>query len=71
MLGTHVFALILSVTLVVESKADPKSPGCDLCIQIVTAIDDFITDASTEQDIIDFVEGVRITSQCLDFPPSR
>jgi hypothetical protein len=25
----------------------------------VTAIDDFITDASTEQDIIDFVEGVR------------
>ena len=52
------FVSIFSLSLLLGSWASPRSPGCDLCIQIVTAIDDFITDASTEQDIIDFVEGV-------------
>ena len=52
------FVSISSLSLLLGSWASPRSPGCDLCVQIVTARDDFITDASTEQDIIDFVEGV-------------
>ena len=53
-----IFFSIFSLSLLLGSWANPRSPGCDLCVQIVTAIDDFITDASTEQDIIDFVEEV-------------
>ena len=67
MKGSYMLVVILSLTLPQKSQAlealealeAAGSPGCDLCVQIVTAIDDFITDASTEQDIIDFVEEVR------------
>eukprot|EP00091_Calanus_sinicus_P009142 TRINITY_DN21553_c0_g1_i1.p1 TRINITY_DN21553_c0_g1~~TRINITY_DN21553_c0_g1_i1.p1 ORF type:complete len:231 (-),score=49.77 TRINITY_DN21553_c0_g1_i1:147-839(-) len=52
---------ILSLLIGSQAQPSPRSPGCDLCVQIVTAIDDFITDASTEQDIIDFVEGLCAT----------
>ena len=57
--------LLLARTCAPGSVADPRSAGCDLCVQIVTAIDDFITDASTEQDIIDFVEEVIPVSEKL------
>ena len=53
-----IFFSIFSLSLLLGSWANPRSPGCDLCVQIVTAIDDFITDASTEQDSVDYVEGV-------------
>merc|ERR1711936_1353597 len=58
----HLSLAVLSLLLLTSrSVKGSKSPTCDLCIQIVTAIDDFITDATTEQEIIDFVEELCAT----------
>ena len=53
-----VLLMVFSLAFLEGSPAEPKMGACDLCKQIVTAIDEFLTDGSTEQDIIDYVNGV-------------
>ena len=53
-----VLLVVFFLTFLQGSPAEPKMGACDLCKQIVTAIDEFLTDGSTEQDIIDYVNGV-------------
>ena len=53
-----VLLVVFFLAFLQGSPAEPKMGACDLCKQIVTAIDEFLTDGSTEQDIIDYVNGV-------------
>ncbi len=41
-----------------ESLCVRSELTCEICVDIVTDIDNFITSDSTEQDIIEFVENV-------------
>merc|ERR1712002_1431152 len=52
-----VFAVIIS-TLVPPSSAQARIGACEMCQDIVTAIDQFLIDGATEQDIIDAVTGM-------------
>ena len=36
----------------------PKDLLCDICVDVVTDLDEWITSDSTEQEIVEFVEGV-------------
>ena len=73
------YKLALAVLcLAASARAAPEQPRdlvCDICVDIIQDIDDFLTSDTTEQEIIDFVEGVsrvieiatkvRGDSQCL------
>merc|ERR1711976_104911 len=52
-----------------------KSIQCDLCTWLVTSLDDFITDSTTESEILQFLEGIcspldsiinGLTQACVD-----
>ena len=59
-------ALLLLSSLVSCSLADqPKDLLCDICIDVVTDLDEWITSDSTMDDIINFVEGVTLKSCIL------
>ena len=57
------YTVALSI-LIIASAAQagkveqPKDLLCDICVDIVTDIDEWITSDSTMDDIINFVEGV-------------
>ena len=52
-------ALLLLSSLVSCDKVEqPKDLLCDICVDIVTDLDEWITSDSTMDDIINFVEGV-------------
>ena len=52
-------ALLLLSSLVSCGQAEqPKDLLCDICVDIVTDLDEWITSDSTMDDIINFVEGV-------------
>ena len=56
-----VAALLLLSSLVSCGQAEqPKDLLCDICVDIVTDLDEWITSDSTMDDIINFVEGVII-----------
>ena len=56
------YKLALAVLcLAASARAAPEQPRdlvCDICVDIIQDIDDFLTSDTTEQEIIDFVEGV-------------
>ena len=56
------YKLVLAVLcLAASARAAPEQPRdlvCDICVDIIQDIDDFLTSDTTEQEIIDFVEGV-------------
>ena len=51
-------ALLLLSSLVSGQAEQPKDLLCDICVDIVTDLDEWITSDSTMDDIINFVEGV-------------
>ena len=57
------YTVALSI-LIIASAAQagkveqPKDLLCDICVDIVTDLDEWITSDSTMDDIINFVEGV-------------
>ena len=62
------YKLALAVLcLAASARAAPEQPRdlvCDICVDIIQDIDDFLTSDTTEQEIIDFVEGV---SRVIEF----
>ena len=50
--------LLLSSLVSCDQAEQPKDLLCDICVDIVTDIDEWITSDSTMDDIINFVEGV-------------
>ena len=62
------FFTILALTTVLASatnipaneESKPKDLLCDICLDIVRDLDEWITSDSTLDEIIQFVEGVRI-----------
>ena len=64
------YKLALAVLcLAASARAAPEQPRdlvCDICVDIIQDIDDFLTSDTTEQEIIDFVEGVsnRARNEC-------
>ena len=58
---TVALALLILASAAQAGQAEqPKDLLCDICIDIVTDLDEWITSDSTMADIIDFVEGVSI-----------
>ena len=54
-----VAALLILASAAQAGKAEqPKDLLCDICVDIVTDLDEWITSDSTMDDIINFVEGV-------------
>ena len=53
--------LLLSSLVSCDQAEQPKDLLCDICIDIVTDLDEWITSDSTMADIIEFVEGVSIS----------
>ena len=53
--------LLLSSLVSCEQAEQPKDLLCDICIDIVTDLDEWITSDSTMADIIEFVEGVSMS----------
>merc|ERR1712110_1298187 len=51
-------ALLLLSSLVAGQAEQPKDLLCDICVDIVTDLDEWITSDSTMDDIINFVEGL-------------
>ena len=59
-------ALLLLSSLVSCGQAEqPKDLLCDICVDIVTDLDEWITSDSTMDDIINFVEGVILQTHFL------
>ena len=50
--------LILASAAQAAEAEQPKDLLCDICVDIVTDLDEWITSDSTMDDIINFVEGV-------------
>ena len=56
---------ILALTLVLASatnaneESKPKDLLCDICLDVVGDLDEWITSDSTMEEIIEFVEGVK------------
>ena len=50
--------LIIASAAQAGKVEQPKDLLCDICVDIVTDIDEWITSDSTMDDIIEFVEGV-------------
>ena len=50
--------LIIASAAQAGKVEQPKDLLCDICVDIVTDIDEWITSDSTMDDIINFVEGV-------------
>ena len=53
--------LLLSSLVSCDQAEQPKDLLCDICIDIVTDLDGWITSDSTMADIIEFVEGVSMS----------
>merc|ERR1711990_236711 len=51
-------SLLLLLGLTQASNKQPKDLLCDICIDVVTDIDEFLTSDQTMDDILHFVEGL-------------
>ena len=54
-----VLSLLLLLGMTNAANKQPKDLLCDVCIDVVTDIDEWLTSDQTMEDIIHFVEGVR------------
>ena len=52
--------LILGCLFLTVSSSPRNSLTCELCVDIVTDLDEWITSDKTEQEIVDFAKEVRI-----------
>ena len=56
------YSIALSLLIIASAQAgkveQPKDLLCDICVDIVTDIDEWITSDTTMDEIINFVEGV-------------
>merc|ERR1712059_123300 len=51
--------LLVLFCLIVSASAEPKTDQellCNVCVDVVTDLDEWITDDKTEQEIVEFVE---------------
>merc|ERR1711915_210819 len=53
-----VFSLLVILGLSQAANKQPKDLLCDICIDVVTDIDEWLTSDQTMDDIIHFVEGL-------------
>ena len=54
-----ILSLLLLLGMTNAANKQPKDLLCDVCIDVVTDIDEWLTSDQTMDDIIHFVEGVR------------
>ena len=52
-------SLLVLLGLTQAANNQPKDLLCDICLDVVTDIDEWLTSDQTMDDIIHFVEGVR------------
>ena len=57
--------LTLALAAAQAAAPQPRDLLCDICIDVVTDLDEWITSDSEMADIINFVEGVRIDYRYL------
>ena len=57
-----ILSLLVLLGLTQAANNQPKDLLCDICIDVVTDIDEWLTSDQTMDDIIHFVEGVRSSS---------
>ena len=52
------FLAVLFVAGLAQATAQPKDLICDICIDVVTDLDEWLTSDATEGEIVHFMEGV-------------
>merc|ERR1712154_584398 len=66
MMKLRIFYLLF--LLATDSYSDRNLLTCDICLDVVTDIDNFITSDTTEQQIVEYVEEICTTLGAL-LPP--
>merc|ERR1711915_688749 len=61
-----VFSLLVILGLSQAANNQPKDLLCDICIDVVTDIDEWLTSDQTMDDIIHFVEGLCTALGAID-----
>ena len=55
---SKLFLPILFLAHCSKCSPEPKDLLCDICVDVVTALDNWLVDDSTQADIVEFVEQV-------------
>ena len=50
--------LLLSTAVAAQGPPLPRSLTCDICVDVVTDLDEWLTSDTTEQQIVEWVEQV-------------
>ena len=56
-------ALVLLSTLA-QAHPQPRDLLCDICVDVVTDLDEWLTSDATEGEIVHFMESVSICNDC-------
>merc|ERR1712105_18656 len=49
-------SVLLTTVLAVKTKTDTKGLACDICMDVITDLDNFLTDDTTQEEILNFVK---------------
>ena len=52
------FLAVLFVATLAQASAQPKDLICDICLDVVTDLDEWLTSDATEGEIVHFMESV-------------
>ena len=52
------FLAVLFVAGLAQAAAQPRDLACDICMDVVTDLDEWLTSDATEGEILHFLEGV-------------
>ena len=51
--------LLLSTAVASQGPPQPRDLTCDICVDVVTDLDEWLTSDTTEQQIVEWVEQVK------------
>jgi len=51
-----IFVALLATALAANTKLDTKGLACDICMDVIGDLDNFLTDDTTQEEILSFVK---------------
>merc|ERR1712112_102844 len=51
-----IFVTLLATALAANTKLDTKGLACDICMDVIGDLDNFLTDDTTQEEILSFVK---------------
>merc|ERR1711890_30490 len=56
MKAVFLLSFLLATALAAKTKTDTKGLACDICMDVITDLDNFLTDDTTQEEILSFVK---------------